>query len=672
MRVATPTDDATTCESAQDGPGSVPGYTAASRMEAAGVPSVPSNRIEDLIEPILRGAAKILGCSTATLIVLNERNRTAKLRIGVQGEGAPIREVETIFGSQVSGLSVAFEAAENSLVFEVWRKGKVLETSSVVELAGGALPAHVLEQVERLIGAHRFLCVPVSSRARKFGVIIFEREGSGAFSRQQRDLGVRYASRIAEIVENDLWAEGEELLAGEEARGGPEESSFLLLDEAGGVVARAGSGLAGWSRGAEDDALPADLLEELRGRAAALLRGGGGGRAGGPFELSLAGAGGLGRRRLWVELARMTIEGRDRVLCRLWEPRRTKESSLENVLLQFAVGEPAPSLFLDPGFRVTSCNRAAEALFGQPARALRGTPVRALFHGSQDMLRLLDHRVLRMTDGYGEEMAAVRRRDGTVVPARVEAVLLAEPGDRVAGYLMLIRPRTAAEATVDGLMRRERLATMGEMAAGLAHELRNPLVAIGATLESLGEELADRPETARVLADVSREIVRLDMLLKDYLSLAARQDAHRARVDLARVLEESCDLLRRTGKIGGRTIRVDLEPGAEVLADSDGLRHVFFNLLLNAVEATDDDGRIVCRGQVGERDATVWVEDDGPGLSAPAEQCLEPFFTTKENGSGLGLAVCHRIVHAHGGTIYLQNREEGGCRAAVVLPRGVR
>jgi PAS domain S-box-containing protein len=541
----------------------------------------------------------------------------------------------------------------------------------VVELAGGALPPEVLQQLEQLIGAHRFLCVPVVSRSRKFGAIIFEREGGQPFSRQQRDLGVRYATRIGEIVENDLWAEGEELLSGADDGPRPEESLFVLLDESGAVVARSGSA-GGRGRGAEAEGAPPGVLEELRARVTALLQGDSAVRSGAPIEVSVPGAGGLGHRRLWAELARMTIDGNERVLCRVWEPRRTTESSLENVLLQFAVGEPAPSLFLDRAYRVTSCNRAAEALFGRSAQELRGTAVRTLFHGSQDMLRLLDHRVLRMTNGYGEEMAAVRRRDGVVVPARVEAVLLAEPGDRMAGYLVLIRPRSVADARADGLLRRERLATMGEMAAGLAHELRNPLVAIGATLESLGDELSDRPETARVLADVSREIVRLDMLLKDYLSLAARQDAQLARVDLARVLDESCDLLRRTGKLGNRTLQIELAPGAEVLADSDGLRHVFFNLLLNAVEATGDHGRIVCSGQAGERDATVWVDDDGPGLAASADQCLEPFFTTKENGSGLGLAVCHRIVHAHGGTIYLQNRGEGGCRSAVVLPRGAR
>jgi two-component system sensor histidine kinase AtoS len=368
----------------------------------------------------------------------------------------------------------------------------------------------------------------------------------------------------------------------------------------------------------------------------------------------------------------LTLEGRRLALCRAWEPRRAADASLENVLQQLAVGEAAPSIFLDNDFRITSCNRAAEALLGVGAAEIHGQAVGSLFHDPHDIQRLLSQQLQRVTGSYGEEVTAIRRQGGGIVPARVEAVLLADRGGRAAGFLLLLRPRPETDATADSILRRERLATMGEMAAQLAHEIRNPLVAIGATLEGLGEELGGNGEAARILGDVSREIVRLDMLLKDYLSLAVRQETLVARVDLARVLEESSELLRRTGKVGRRSLEVRLPHDADALADSDGLRHVFFNLLLNAVEATADGGRIVCHGALTERDATVYIDDDGPGLSVPSEQCLQPFFTTKVNGSGLGLAVCQRIVQAHGGTMYLQNREGGGCRAAVVFPRSSR
>ncbi len=574
-----------TCENAPMADSDVPAEASQDGEAGRDLQPTSSSNISVLLEPILRGAAKILGCATATLILLNERTRTARLRIG-HGELTPIREAENIFGSKVADITVPFGAAEDSLVFTVWRGGTVIETSAVEMLAGSAFPREQVTQLANLIGAHRFMCVPVASRSRRFGAIIFEKEGTQPFSRQQRELGVRYASRIGETVENDLWAEGEALLSDAGALPTDGDPTYLLFDPVGAVVARVGPGAERGKAADGVEGLPPEFVSELRSRAVRLLRGEGPGRSCAPVEIGVGGTAGLGQRRLWAELLALPVGGRTLALCRVWEPHRSVESSVENVLLQFAVGEAAPSLFLDTDFRITSCNRATEALFGLSLAEIRGRPVSELFHAPDDILRLLNHQLLLGAGGYGEETAPIRPRDGRLVPARIEAVLLADQGARPAGFLVLIRPRLEADATADSLMRRERLATMGEMAAQLAHELRNPLVAIGATLEGLGAELRENLEAGRILADVSREIVRLDMLLKDYLSLAVRQDALLARVDVARVLDESCDLLRRTGKLGRRTLDVRLDAGTEVLADSEGLRHVFFNLLLNAVEAT--------------------------------------------------------------------------------------
>jgi len=93
-----------------------------------------------------------------------------------------------------------------------------------------------------------------------------------------------------------------------------------------------------------------------------------------------------------------------------------------------------------------------------------------------------------------------------------------------------------------------------------------------------------------------------------------------------------------------------------------------FNLILNAVEATSTDGSIAVSVDAGERDVAIYVDDDGPGLSASPREVFEPFFTTKTHGTGLGLTVCRRILQTIGGAVSLRNREEGGCRASVVLP----
>jgi C4-dicarboxylate-specific signal transduction histidine kinase len=160
----------------------------------------------------------------------------------------------------------------------------------------------------------------------------------------------------------------------------------------------------------------------------------------------------------------------------------------------------------------------------------------------------------------------------------------------------------------------------------------------------------------------------MDMTLRDYL--AARHDISSSSVNLAEVVDDVRRLLEGAHRTANKTIRNEIEPSLTVMADYDAIKHVFFNLLLNALEASPPEASVVtCRASVGEHDVSVLIEDEGPGLGEDAERCFLPFFTTKKNGTGLGLAVCQKIARAHGGLVELKNREEGGCLASVILPR---
>jgi signal transduction histidine kinase len=215
-------------------------------------------------------------------------------------------------------------------------------------------------------------------------------------------------------------------------------------------------------------------------------------------------------------------------------------------------------------------------------------------------------------------------------------------------------------------VQQERLASMGEMAAQLAHEMRNPLVAVGATLDSLLRDPALAEDHRAILSAVSREIVRLDMSLKDYL--AARHDMSFVELDVARVCEDA-------PAAGGR-----LPPGRQAhhhrgRAGADRARRPRrpqarpVQLLLNALEASPPDGEVRCSASAEQSAVTIAIEDRGPGLQAGPEDCFRPFFTTKKNGTGLGLSVCQKIARAHGGLVSIRNREGGGCRATLVLPQ---
>jgi PAS domain S-box-containing protein len=337
-------------------------------------------------------------------------------------------------------------------------------------------------------------------------------------------------------------------------------------------------------------------------------------------------------------------------------------ASLENQLVRLTLGDPAPALFVDPNFRITSCNPAAAQLVG--TADLAGQPIGVLFSAPDEMMNILSHQVVDPQRAYSERATVVRRRDGSLVPVRVEALLLADDSHQLVGFLLVLRG--AAKRDGDHLEQQERLATMSEMAAHLAHEIRNPLVAIGATLESLRSDPETPTSQHPILAALVKEILRMDMTLKDYL--AARRELAVTRVRVGELVDEVRRLLEGAHRPTGKTIRCRLDPELTIDADYEGMKQVVFNLLLNALEASPDEGEVVCGAARKGHQVAITVEDRGPGLPASPADCLRPFFTTKKNGTGLGLAVCQKIAHAHGGFLDLRNRDSGGCQATVVLP----
>jgi signal transduction histidine kinase len=212
---------------------------------------------------------------------------------------------------------------------------------------------------------------------------------------------------------------------------------------------------------------------------------------------------------------------------------------------------------------------------------------------------------------------------------------------------------------------------MGEMAAGLAHEIRNPLVSIGATLEMLSKEAEDDDDTTAVLADLIQEVNRIDMTIKEYLSLSVRQNSSVTRVHLDTLISDSIQILKGTKSADDIAIVRNIDEHLEVFGDYIGLRQVIVNILKNAIEATPKGKEVRCHAKQDAGEMQIFIDDQGPGLLCDSKECFRPFFTTKRSGTGLGLAVCKKIVAAHGGTISLNNNEAGGCRASIALPRGL-
>ncbi|MFO7654630.1 MAG: ATP-binding protein [Candidatus Krumholzibacteriia bacterium] len=221
------------------------------------------------------------------------------------------------------------------------------------------------------------------------------------------------------------------------------------------------------------------------------------------------------------------------------------------------------------------------------------------------------------------------------------------------------------------LLRMERLSVMGETSAIVAHELRNPLVAIGGFSRTLERSLAADDPNRRYAEIITEEVGRLERIIHELLDFIRPQKRLRKDVDCDRLVSETAT--RISDQLSARRIGLELDLGAagEVVRCHPGeVQQVLQNLIMNAMQAVDSDGRVIVRTRPNEAGIEVSVQDTGPGIAVEAlDRLFAPFFSTKPSGSGLGLTICARIVKAHGSELRAENRPEGGAIFHFVLPR---
>jgi len=288
-------------------------------------------------------------------------------------------------------------------------------------------------------------------------------------------------------------------------------------------------------------------------------------------------------------------------------------------------------------------------------------------------------RSLRQLEAHGELRSAEmdwRRKDGTVVAVRISARAYRDERGAVwfsEGFVENVTPLRVAELA---LRQSEKLAALGQLVSGVAHELNNPLAAILHFAEDLldDERSSADLEALSVIRDQAR---RSRTIVRDLLAFVRFRDAARERVSLTEALGASVRALQPTVHDSGGRL-VSKLPEAEIFGNTDraGLQQIVTNLVLNAAQASGRGGVVTVRAEVTERELTIVIEDTGPGIPpALMERIFEPFFTTKPvgEGTGLGLSVTLGIVQQLGGRIDVENRapEEGtgtGARFTVVLP----
>jgi len=218
------------------------------------------------------------------------------------------------------------------------------------------------------------------------------------------------------------------------------------------------------------------------------------------------------------------------------------------------------------------------------------------------------------------------------------------------------------------LERRNRLAALGEMAAGMAHEIRNPLGGIQLYSSMLAKDLADRPEPLKIVQKISGGVRRLESLVSQVLQFTREITAHIGPMDLSETIEQAIELA--SPQLDSRKVQCICTGPKQLMvrADATLVGQAVLNLVLNAAEAIDGPGKITVQFDKPpmESDAKAFhlvIRDSGPGIPTQIlDRIFNPFFTTKETGTGLGLAIVHRVVEAHDGTIIASNADGGGAK----------
>ncbi|MBW1712409.1 MAG: hypothetical protein JRJ59_04615 [Deltaproteobacteria bacterium] len=245
------------------------------------------------------------------------------------------------------------------------------------------------------------------------------------------------------------------------------------------------------------------------------------------------------------------------------------------------------------------------------------------------------------------------------VPVALSAVRLAPSAEDQTAFIILLRDLRQVKELEQRLRRSERLAALGRLSAGVAHEIRNPLSSIRGLAQYLKSRLPEGSDEAGYAGVMIGEADRLNRVVSDLLAYARPKPPRPAPTDLNALVRKVADLVADQAQAKGEEIHLSLDPALEPLwLDEDQMTQVIFNLLLNALES--GAGRIEIRTGRIDGQVLLQVADDGPGIDEEDRgRIFDPFFTTKASGSGLGLAISLRIVEEHGGRLTLKDSDQG-------------
>jgi two-component system sensor histidine kinase PilS (NtrC family) len=321
--------------------------------------------------------------------------------------------------------------------------------------------------------------------------------------------------------------------------------------------------------------------------------------------------------------------------------------------------------------RINFLNRGGEEIIGRTSSELEGGTIEALFDLEAGYLQEIRRQLLAQRRFRFERY--FETKDGRRIFLGTAASNLHDKAGRPLGYIFIFQDLTEIHALEQEMRLKERMVALGEMAAGMAHELRNPLAAISGSVQYLKGDLKPDGETLELMDIILRESDRLDQAIRDFLTFARPGTFSPQQVDLVRLIEDSTKLLRKSREfsVGHRIETSYPESGVRCEADPNRLKQVFWNLATNGLKSMPHGGTLSiqvspdnARGQV-----VISFADDGIGMDGrEKDRYFQPFDSSFAEGTGLGTAIVYRLIEEHGGKIQLDSAPQRGTRVRITIP----
>ena len=328
----------------------------------------------------------------------------------------------------------------------------------------------------------------------------------------------------------------------------------------------------------------------------------------------------------------------------------------------------------DKNYNILRANKAAGKILGLPSLEEQTVKCYRYYHGTDQPPEYCESCKSLET---GETVTCEMYEPHLSKFLEIRAMPLKDSNGELIGLIHVIRDITQRRRVEEALQRAEQLKMVGELAAGLAHEIKNPLAGIKGSIQVLVETASIAEEDRSLILKAIDEIKRIDILLKSLLNFAKPPKLHLMATDVNDLLDKAVALSLKHPSLspgGSKTINVlkDFDPDLqEIMADPMQLQQVFLNLMFNAIEAMPKGGALAVKTFLDDSDNVlrIAISDTGKGMEPQMlDQIFQPFFTTKRKGSGLGLSICQRLVDQHEGTLSVESAPGKGTVFTILLP----